>query len=140
MGKVKLTRDQHEILEKLVDEYSREFNEDDAKGQILKDHIVKGWHGTSMESLGELSVSQMGIVLFAGMYEIYEPTFMYQECIATYRLNEHTIIENTVIQVDEYELRETEIIAISLENIRALGIQVDESMFEAYEIVRKEKE
>lgn len=82
----------------------------------------------------------MGIVLFAEMYEIFEPTFQYQECKARYRLNENTIIENTIIKYNEYELRERDIKEISLENIRELDVKVNEDMFIEYEVVKKEME
>lgn len=131
MGKVKITQRQYDEVNKLINvALNQDVDENKARSKILETHIQKGWEGTEIKTLGDLSTDEMAKVLFSKDYEVQkEEKLKLQIYEVTFRLNKHTELRNKVSRRNSFKLLDKEVIGLSLNNLsqykESLGLSKD---------------
>lgn len=118
MKKTIITQQQKDEIQKLIDvALNQNVDEDIARAKILETHIRKGWEGTEIETLGDLSSDEMAKVLFSKNYEVRKEQIKLQEFDVTFQVRKGTLLIETVIKHDSYKLSDDEVIKLALQKL-----------------------
>lgn len=118
MKKTIITQQQKDEIQKLIDvALNQNVDEDIARAKILETHIRKGWEGTEIETLGDLSSDEMAKVLFSKNYEVRKEQIKLQEFDVTFQVRKGTLIIETVTKHDSYKLSDDEVIKLALQKL-----------------------
>lgn len=118
MKKVYITQQQNDEIQKLIDvALNQNIDEDTARAKILETHIRKGWGGTEVESLGELTSDEMAKVLFSKNYEIKKEKLKLQEFEVTFKVRKSTLLIEHIVKHDNYKLSDEEVVRLALQRL-----------------------
>jgi len=140
MSKLIIKKSQDDVIKQIIQTGINEgLTDSEARGMVLEAHIRKGWEGTGAEIIGDLTVDQLGRVLF-GDYEVEKQKYSLQEFEVTYRLNKFTTVTNKVVRNDEYELSKEQVIESSIRilNRSKHNFELKETDVVEFEVIKKE--